>query len=336
MFVLEWNTRLTELLGCKYPIMQGAFAGFGTWEFAAAVSKADACGCITASVYGKPEKLREAIQNMRKAVGGKPFTVNISIGICRDVEGMLNVCIDERVPAVETAAYKPDEYINLIRKAQNVGVRWIHKAATLNFVKHAEKLGADAVILVGLDGYGFKNIRQLPTFTSIAWASRHIKIPLVAAGGIGDARTFLAALAAGADGAYIGSAFMATKECPLPENVKEMMVMDKTPDDPSLIFELVAPPKFEEYEKVMRERNKLSLEVWLPKLEAVMLKHHNWETTTNEQSLQQQLKSGKIRRMWSFTIPAYVDRVVTVEELIKSIVEGAEKILEDWFKKFKF
>jgi len=334
---MEWKTRLTELLGCKYPIMEGAFTGIGTWEFAAAVTNAGAHGCITAGVYRTRERLRDAIQNIRKAVGNRPFGVNISLGIVPNAGEMFDVCVDEKVHLIETAAYKPDGYIDHIRKAKNSGILWFHKGATLEFVKHAEKLGADGVILVGLDGYGIKNIRQLPTFTSIAWASRHVKVPLVAAGGIGDARTFLAALAAGADGVYIGSALMATKECPLPENVKKRMVNDKTPNDPNLIFELVAPPKPEDYMKIMEQRDKLPLDLWLTRLEAVMLKHHDWEKVPEMQKQDARIwfEVRKLPRMWSFAVPAYVDRIVTVKEFIENIVKDAEEILMNWFRRFK-
>ena len=153
---MEWNNRLTELLGCKYPIMQGSLTGIGTWEFAAAVSRTGADGCLTAAVYKTPERLREAIGRLRNET--EHFTVNISIGACPNIDEMLDVVLDERVPCLETSVYRPDEYADRIKKS---GVKWIHKGATVQFIKHAENLGADAVILVGLDGWGFKNIKQL-------------------------------------------------------------------------------------------------------------------------------------------------------------------------------
>jgi len=133
--------------------MEGAFAGIGTGEFAAAVSKTGAVGCITASACKTPDGLREAIQKLRKATKN-PFTVNVSIGLCPHIDGMFEVCFEEDVPAIETAGFRPDDYAERIRES---GITWIHKGATVAFCKHAEKLGADAVVLVGLDGYGFKN-----------------------------------------------------------------------------------------------------------------------------------------------------------------------------------
>lgn len=329
---MKWKTRITELLGCKYPIMEGGLFGIGTWEFAAAVSEAGAVGCLTAAGYKTPERLREAIRKL-KAATNNHFTINISIGMCPHINEMLEVCIEEKVPSIETAAYRPDEYAERIKKS---GIPWIHKGATVEFVKHAERLGADAVVLVGLDGYGFKNIRQLPTFTSIAWASRQIKVPLLAAGGIGDSHTMLSAMAAGADGVYLGSAIMATKECPLSDKIKENMVK-ATPDHPDLIRELLAPPKAEDYQEIMALRGKIPLEKWVPALEKVMLKHHDWkdaprvweqgDASGGDPYAGMMSLGSRPKGPFSFAC-AYVDKVLTVKEFIDNMVKGAEEIME--------
>ncbi len=222
---MEWKTRITELLGCRYPILQGAFGSYGTWQLAAAVAETGAHGLITATTSRTPEKLRQDIRKCRAATG-KSFGVNLTIGLCPQIEEMLEVCIDEGVP-VETAADKPDSLAPRIKAA---GVKWVHKAARVKDARHAENLGADAVILVGLEGVGIKNPEQLPTLTTITWGRREIHVPLIAAGGIGDARGFLGALGMGADGIMMGTAFMATRECPISDAAKERMVR-ASPDD---------------------------------------------------------------------------------------------------------
>ena len=334
MIEVKWITRLTELLGCKYPIMEGAYAGIGTAEFAAAVSKTGAVGCLTAMTSKTPEGLREDIQKIRR-ITRNPFTVNITIGLCPHIDGMFEVCFEEDVPAIETAAFRPDSYAERIKKS---GITWIHKAATVDFCKHAEKLGADAVVLVGLDGYGFKNIRQLPTFTSIAWAARQIDVPLIAAGGIGDSRTFLGALFLGAEGVYLGTALMATKECPLSDKIKENIV-EARPDHPDLIRELLAPPIPKDFAEVLKMRDKVPLEEWLISLEKVMLKHPDWKDV-DPAYLQQLIQSEGTKIVELFpslgTRPkgpfsfscGYIDRIVTVQEFIENMVKGAEEILE--------
>jgi NAD(P)H-dependent flavin oxidoreductase YrpB (nitropropane dioxygenase family) len=330
---MEWNNRLTKLLGCKYPIMEGSLTGCGTWEFAAAVSKTGADGCITAGVYKTPDGLRDAIKKIRTLTDH--FTVNISIGGCPNIDGMFEVCFEEQVPCLETSVYRPDEYADRIKKS---GIKWIHKGATVRFIKHAENLGADAVVLVGLDGWGFKNIRQLPTFTSIAWARDQIKVPLIAAGGIGNGRTMAAALAAGADGVYIGSAIMATNECPISSRIKENMVK-AVPDEPELIRELVAPPAPENYKKIMEARKTLSFEKWIRAMEAAMLKHEwtgqraMWEETVDELGAPSR-EGGPPRGPFSFCI-AYIHQIVSVQEFIENMAKEAEEILEGMAKQYK-
>lgn len=188
---MEWKTRVTELLGCKYPILQGAFGGFGNWKFAAAVAETGAHGLITASVSGTPERLREDIRRCRDSTDGS-FGVNLSMSMgpaSFRAEEMLEVCIEEGVQ-VETAAYKPDSWAPRIKEA---GLKWIHKTGRVKDALHAERLGVDAVIMVGLEGAGFKNPEQLPAMTTTIWGTRELKVPCIAAGGIGDARGFLGA-----------------------------------------------------------------------------------------------------------------------------------------------
>ena len=317
---MEWKTRVTELLGCEYPILQGALSRIGNWKFAAAVSNSGAHGCLTAAVSLTPDRLRDDIRRCRDATD-KPFSVNITIGMCPHIDEMLEVCLEEEVEVIETAVFNADPYGKRIKEA---GRKWIHKTATLRHALHAEKQGADAIILVGLEGIGFKNVSQLPTMTSIAWAARHIKVPLIAAGGIGDARTFLGALALGADGVMMGTAFMATQECPISDRFKERMIQ-ASPDNPYLRTTVLAPPNPKDYEEVMKKRHEMPLERWLTALERVMLKHSDWELAPemwNEDY-------DRLSSLMSFAV-AYIDHIPTVKEFVDNIIHGAEEILNSW------
>ena len=288
---MEWTTRITELLGCRYPILQGAIAGLGNWEFAACVARAGAHGTITSSVCGTPERLQEDIRQCRKATAGSrgSFGVNLSIGLTPRIEEMLEVCIAEKV-TVETSVYKPDALVGSIKNAR---LKWIHKAARVKDALHAHELGPDAIILVGLEGAGIKNPEQLPTMTTIIWGRRQITGPLVAAGGIGDGHGFLAALAMGADGIMMGSAFLATRESPLKDSVKEAIVQ-LNPDNPELRQRVMvpAPPR--------RPSDTPSEPV-----------EPDWS------------------RAVSFASGA-IDHIPTVEEFVHGIVHDAEQILNSW------
>lgn len=283
---MEWKTRITGLLGCKYPILLGAIDRLGGWKLAAAVADTGAHGTITATISGTPEKLREDIRSCRKATSGS-FGVNLSIGLCPDIDGMLEVCIAERVP-IETSVYKPDALAARIKQS---GLPWIHKSARIKDAVHAQEQGADAIILVGLEGAGIKNPEQLPTMTTILWGRQNLSVPLIAAGGIGDARGFLAALALGADGIMMVSAFLATKESPIDAAAKEKIVGLRA-DDPELRQRVMTAVRFS------RDRNDPPPDT-----------RPDWSQAV------------------SFTA-GVVDHIPSMQELVDGIVNGARQILQ--------
>lgn len=317
---MKWKTRVTELMDCEYPILQAALSRIGNWKLAASVSETGAHGCLTAAVSLTPQKLRDDIHRCQDATD-KPFSVNITVGMCPHIDEMLDVCLEEGIDVIETAVFSADEYGKRIKEA---GRKWVHKTATLKHALHAQKAGADAIILVGLEGIGFKNILQLPTMTTIAWAAKHITVPIIAAGGIGDARTFLGALALGAEGVMMGTAFMATQECPISDKFKNKMVT-ATPDNPHFRTTVLAPPNPRNYEAVMKKRDEMPLENWLTALERVMLKHDDWEVAPemwNEDY-------DRLSSLMSFAA-TYVDGIPTVKEFIDNIINGAEEIISGW------
>ena len=313
------KTRLTALLGCRYPILQGAMAGLGNWQFAAAVANAGAHGTLTASVSRTPDRLRADIRRCREATSGS-FGVNLTFGACPQIEDMLEVCIAERVP-VETAAYKPD---SLAPRIKGAGLPWIHKSARLKDAVHAEKLGADAIIVVGLEGTGFKSPEQLTTLTTMLWAARQIKAPLIAAGGIGDARSFLAALALGADGVMMGTAFMLTQESPLKDELKKAIIAT-SPDDPRLRQRVLGAANPTASAEVAAMRDKVPLEQWLTMAERVNLKDEQWRNEP-PRAAPAGAESADPTRLVSMAVAA-LDGIPTVKELVDRTVQGAEQIL---------
>jgi len=319
---MNWKTRVTELLGSKYPIIQGAFGGFGTSTLAAPVSEAGGFGIITASALRTPERLREDIRKAR-SITDRPFGVNLSIGLCPSIDEMREVAIEERVPVIFTAAYRADDHARRIKEA---GLKWVHKVVTVKHALAAERHGADAVVIVGLEGTAFKNINQLPTLVGITTAARLMKVPLIAAGGIGDARGFLAALAMGAEGIYMGTRFLATRECPVSERYKQKLVQAE-PWDPEFRDRCLAPPKAEEYNKVMGEKGDISQDHWLQRLEQVFLKQSpadrevDWETDFDTE-MALRIAGGSLA-------VGVIDSVPTVKELIDTVIREAEQILAE-------
>lgn len=156
--------------------------------------------------------------------------------------------------------------------------------------------------------------------------------------------TFLAALALGAEGIYMGTAFLVTKECPLSQRVKENIVK-ATPDHPDLIFELITPPDPEEYKAVREAKDKMPLEKWLAAMERVHLKHKDWRNVLPMWEQGEQLRTDKAEEAmptygsrpkgpYSFAC-GYLNKIVSCKELIEGIVKGAEEILKKWVVDFK-
>ena len=147
---MEWKTRITKLLGCRYPIIQGAFGGFGRSEIAAPVSEAGGFGLIEATAFSKPDKLRKDILKAR-SITDKPFGVNISLIGHPHTDEFREVAIEEKVAAIFTSAYKAEEHGRRIKAA---GIPWIHKVGTLKHAEAAQRHGADAIVIVGIEGEG--------------------------------------------------------------------------------------------------------------------------------------------------------------------------------------
>jgi len=310
---------VTEILGSKYPIIQGAFGGFGTSALAAPVSEAGGFGIITASAWRTPERLREDIRKAR-SMTDSPFGVNLSVGLCPSIDEMREVSIEERVPVIFTSAYRAD---NHGKRIQNAGLKWVHKVATVQHALAAERQGADAVVIVGLEGTAFKSIFQLPTLISITTAVRQMRVPLIAAGGIGDARGFLAALSMGAEGIYMGTRFLATKECPVSERFKQQLV-EAQPWDKEYRERALTPPKPEDYEKILGKRGDMPMDQWLQHLEQVMFR----QSEVGDWDWESDLDLDVILKIAGGSLAVgVIDKVMSVRELIDTIIRDAEQIL---------
>jgi NAD(P)H-dependent flavin oxidoreductase YrpB (nitropropane dioxygenase family) len=227
--MMIWKTKITQLLNLQYPLVMGAFGGWGKSEFASVFSNAGGLGIIAALNFPNPDNFKKDLQNM-KSLTTKPFGVNLSLPhhILRDNEegkktrkrylNYIEIALDENCHIFTTSGYKA-AFIG--RRIHEAGGLWFHKCVLIKHAVSAEKQGADGVTLVGLEGTGFKNPLTNTTLINITIGRKLLKIPIIAAGGIGDARGFLSALALGADAVCLGTALMTTEECPVPKNIKE-------------------------------------------------------------------------------------------------------------------
>ncbi len=217
------KTRITELFGIKHPIIQGGMHFVGFAEMAAAVSNAGGLGIITGLTQGTPEKLAAEIARCHKMTD-KPFGVNLTFlpsVTPPDYPGFVKAIIDGDVKIVETAGNNPQKWMPLLKEA---GIKVIHKCTSVRHSLKAEAIGCDAVSVDGFECGGHPGEDDVPNFILLPRAAEELKIPFVASGGMADARSLVAALAMGAEGMNMGTRFMATKEAPVHENVKQAIV----------------------------------------------------------------------------------------------------------------
>ncbi|SFR04595.1 nitronate monooxygenase [Desulfoscipio geothermicus DSM 3669] len=218
------QTRITELLGIKYPIIQGGMQWLSRAELAAAVSNAGGLGIITAATHPSKEDLVEEIRKTR-ALTDKPFGVNISmlpnVGPQDKTRQYFEAVIEEKVPVVETSGRSPEKFIPCLKQ---VGIKLMHKVPAVRYAKKAERVGADAVIIVGFECGGHPGMDDVTTMILAPKTVDSVSIPVIAGGGIADARGFVSALAMGAEGVMIGTRFVATTESLAHPKYKEWMV----------------------------------------------------------------------------------------------------------------
>lgn len=211
------KTRITEMLGIKYPLICGGMMSLGRAELAAAVSNAGGLGTVSANIFNSKEQLTKEIQRVRELTD-KPFAMNISMlpgSHANDVTDMfVQVALEQKVPVVETSGASPEEFI---RKLQDNGTKVFHKVPAgvpaERYALKAEKLGADAVVLAGFECGGHPGENQVSSLVFIPKVRKSVGIPIIAAGGFADAAGFSAALALGADAVTMGTRFVLTEEC---------------------------------------------------------------------------------------------------------------------------
>ncbi|HLG28393.1 MAG TPA: nitronate monooxygenase, partial [Paenisporosarcina sp.] len=207
---MKWQTRITDLLHIKYPIIQGGLAYLAYADLAAAVSNAGGLGQITAMSLETPEALRKEIHKVR-SLTAQPFGVNFAIGEQgRPFTHMLDVAIQENVPVVSMTGGNPTAIFNQLKGTE---IKKLVLVAATRQAQKAEELGADAVMVVGQEGGGHLGRDDVGTMVLVPRVVDAVSIPVIASGGIGDGRGLMAALALGAEGIEMGTRFIATKEC---------------------------------------------------------------------------------------------------------------------------
>ncbi len=218
-----FKTKMTELLNIEYPIMQGGMMWIARAELTSAVSNAGGLGTMTALTFSQPKDLAAEIKKTRQMTKNT-FAVNVTLlPSFRQInyDGYVDVIIGEGIRVVETAGNNPERIIGRLKAA---GITIIHKCTTVRHARKAEALGCDMISIDGYECAGHPGEDDVGGLVLIPAAVNAVKLPVIASGGIGDARGFVAALALGAEGVNMGTRFLLTKEAPVHQDVKDWLL----------------------------------------------------------------------------------------------------------------
>lgn len=317
---MNWNTRVTNLLNIKYPIIQGGLAYLAYADLAAAVSNAGGLGQITAMSLRDPDLLRAEIHKVR-TLTDKPFGVNFAIGMYgTGYEDMVRVAVEEKVPVVTMTGGNPAPIFDILK---GTDIKKLVLVAARRQAQKAEELGADAVMVVGQEGGGHLGRDDIGTMVLVPQVVDSVKIPVIASGGIGDGRGWMAAHALGAEGIEMGTRFIATKECVDASEAYKEALIASTEADTTVIKRSIGAParalRSEFTEKI------LEIERTTPTYEA--LKDYI-SGNANKRFIYDGEKDEGIG--WAGQVTGMIHDIPTVEELITRMLAEAESIRVKW------
>ena len=315
-----FKTRITELFGIKYPIIQGGMMWISRAELVAAVSNAGGLGIITAFTFPTPQELAAEIKKT-KELTDKPFGVNITLlPTLRpvDIDGYFNAVIDTGIKIVETAGRSPEAYMERLKAA---GIKVIHKCTAVRFARTAQRIGCDAVSIDGFECAGHPGEEDVTSLVLIPLTVDTVEIPVIASGGFGDGRGLVAALALGAEAANMGTRFMATKEAPGHPKVKEWLIQASERDTLLLL---------RSFRNTMRALKNPTSEKVL-EIEKQGADIHQLESLISGRVGRNLLETGDIENglLIAGQVIGLVHDIPTVKELVDRIIKEAEEVVSN-------
>jgi len=321
------KTRITELFGIEHPIIQGGMHFVGFAELAAAVSNAGGLGMITGLTQRSAEDLAKEIARCNEMTD-KPFGVNLtflpSIS-APDYPAYIEAIVAGGVRIVETAGRSPQQYMPALKEA---GIKVIHKCTSVRHALKAQSIGCDAVSVDGFECGGHPGEDDIPNMILLPRAADELKIPFVASGGMADGRSLVASLAMGADGINMGTRFIATKEAPAHQNVKEAIVAASELDTRLIMRSLRNTERVlnnESVERLLEKEKKLGSDL---KFEDI---HDEVAGVYPKIMLDGDMDAGA----WSCGMVAgLIHDIPTCDELISRIMREADSLIKDRLNKF--
>ncbi|BFH62849.1 NAD(P)H-dependent flavin oxidoreductase [Paenibacillus azoreducens] len=317
---MKWSTRLTELLQIKYPIVQGGLAYLAYADLAAAVSNAGGLGQITAMSLPDANALRTEIRRAR-TLTDKPFGVNFAFGMHGSgYEDRVEAVIEEQIPVVTITGGNPTA---ILKKMQSTDIKTMVLVSSRRQAQKAEQLGASAVIVVGQEGGGHLGRDDIGTMVLVPQVVDAVQIPVVASGGIGDGRGWMAAHALGAEGIEMGTRFIATVECVDASASYKNALIESAETDTTVIKRSIGAPA-----RVLRNAyvdHILAIERATPTYEALK---DFISGEANKRWIHDGIKEKGFG--WAGQVTGMIHDIPTVAELIERMVNEAECIRSKW------
>ncbi|MDB4433207.1 nitronate monooxygenase [bacterium] len=316
---IEFKTRITEMLGIEHPILCGGMQWISRGEFVASVCNAGGLGFITAESFPTAQDLRDEIRKMRDLTD-KPFGVNISMvpefGVVERTMQFCDVVCEENVGVVETAGKSPEALMPKLKKA---GIKIIHKLTTVRHAVTAQRLGVDAVTLVGFGSGGHVGMDDVANMILIPAAASRLEIPVIAGGAIADGRGLVAALALGAEAVLMGTRFMVTEEAPIHDSIKERLIRTAE-NDTAVVMRSIKNPARCVHNKLAEEILEMEEKgATLGEIVAKMSGKRGLEAYYSGDCESSPIGCGQIAGL--------IDEVKSVEQVIQDMISEAEKIL---------
>lgn len=219
-----FQTKITEMLGIRYPIIGGTMMWITKAEFTAAISNAGGLGILASAIYQSREAFAEALDRTLELTD-RPFAVNLNLfPMMRPIDNneYLDVMLDKGVKLVETSGHSAPE--DLCARFKEAGLTWIHKCVGVRYALKVQEMGADIITVVGYENGGATGKLDIGTFVLVPRVVESVQVPVIGGGGVSDGRGLLAVLALGAQGVIIGTRLLATQEAPIHENLKKALV----------------------------------------------------------------------------------------------------------------
>lgn len=319
---MNWQTRVTDILNIRYPIIQGGLAYLAYSDLAAAVSNAGGLGQITAMSLATPDQLKEEIRKVR-ALTNNPFGVNFAIGQHgRPFSDFLQVAIDEEVSVISMTGGNPAP---IFERLKGTSIKTLVLVAARRQAVKAEELGADAVMVVGHEGGGHLGRDDIGTMVLIPQVVDAVSIPVIASGGIGDGRGLMAALSLGAEGIEMGTRFIATKECVHANDAYKKALVEGSEADTVVIKRSLGAPA------------RAIANPWTKKILEIERKNGGYDQLKD--FISGEANKNYIYRgseeegfAWAGQVMGLIKDIPTVAELFQRMISDAEQIRRKWGK----